>query len=432
MAAPSPDQPAAFDIAIVGGGLAGASLAVALKDLPLSIALVEAFAPDSSAQPSFDERTTALGNASRRIFEALGVWPALAAEAAPITTIHVSDAGRFGFARLEAASLGQQALGYVVPNRVLGRELWRALGDAPRVTAFMPARLTGIEQADGHIDLALEHEGGTRRLRARLVVAADGAHSLVRKAAGLTAQVDDYEQVAVVSALRTDQVNDGTAYERFTPAGPMALLPIIHGGASAAGGNASPQRRAGAWRTLVWAAKPHDADRLLALAPEQFMAEWQQAFGYRAGRAVQLGTRGRYPLALTRSRGTVAPRIVLLGNAAQSLHPVAGQGFNLALRDVAVLAELLAQDAGADPGAPERLAAYAEEREQDRGGVIGFTDTLVRAFSSNRPLLAAARDAGLLLFDLLPPAKRALARVSLGFGNRSPRLARGLPPGGGA
>jgi 2-octaprenyl-6-methoxyphenol hydroxylase len=436
MATPRPDETSAFDIAIVGGGLAGASLAVALKDLPLSIALVEAFAPDSAAQPSFDERTTALGNASRRIFEALGVWPALLPEAAPITAIHVSDAGRFGFARLEAAALGQQALGYVVPNRVLGRELWRALAGAPRVSAFMPARVTALEQAADHIGIRMEHEGRTRTLGARLVVAADGAHSLVRQAAGLTAQVDDYEQVAVVAALRTDQPNDGTAYERFTAAGPMALLPLLHGAAGAGdagpGVPAAPRPEAGAWRTLVWAARPHDAERLLSLAPDQFMSEWQQAFGHRAGRALQLGRRGRYPLALTRSRGTVAPRIVLLGNAAQSLHPVAGQGFNLALRDVAVLAELLAGDVTADPGAAERLAAYAEEREQDRRGVIGFTDTLVRVFSSNRPLLAAARDAGLLAFDLLPPAKRALARVSLGFGARAPRLARGLGLGGGA
>jgi 2-octaprenyl-6-methoxyphenol hydroxylase len=421
MFAPRPEAAAAFDIAIVGGGLAGASLAVALRELPFSIALIEAFAPDSAAQPSFDERTTALGNASRRIFEALGVWPRFAPEAAPITTIHVSDAGRFGFARLEAAALGQQALGYVVPNRVLGRGLWRALEGAPRVTALMPARLTGLAHQPDHIGLTVEHAGGTRTLCARLVVAADGADSLVRRAAGLTAQVDDYDQVAVVAALRTDQPNDGTAYERFTAAGPMALLPIMHG-------TAVP-RATGAWRTLVWAARPDDAARLAALPPLQFIAEWQQAFGYRAGRALQLGTRGHYPLALTRSRGSVAPRIVLLGNAAQSLHPVAGQGFNLALRDVAVLAEMLAQDVHADPGAPERLAAYAEEREQDRRGVIGFTDTLVRVFSSHRPLLATARDAGLLLFDLLPPAKRVLARVSLGFGRRSPRLARGLALG---
>ncbi len=421
----------AFDIAIVGGGLAGASLAAALRELPLSIALIEAFAPDSQAQPSFDERTTALGNASRRVFDALGIWPQLAAEAAPITAIHVSDAGRFGFARLEARALDQQALGYVVPNRVLGRALWQGLADAPRITAFMPARLTALAAQADSVQLVLQQQDGVKRLHARLVVAADGAHSLVRKAAGLGAQVDDYEQVAVVAALRTDVANDGTAFERFTAAGPMALLPIVHAGTAAQGAvdaaHGLPRRAAspGAWRTLVWAARPDDAQRLMQLSDAQFLNEWQQAFGWRAGRALQLGTRGRYPLALTRSRGTVASRIVLLGNAAQSLHPVAGQGFNLALRDAAALAEMLAQ--GGDPGDAARLAHYATDREADRRGVIGFTDALVRVFGSNRPLLATARDAGLLMFDLLPPAKRALARVSLGFGPRTPRLARGLP-----
>ncbi|MET0281303.1 MAG: 2-octaprenyl-6-methoxyphenyl hydroxylase [Steroidobacteraceae bacterium] len=402
-----------FDVAIVGGGLAGASLAAALRPLPISIALIEAHAPDSAAQPSFDERTTALGNASRRVFEALGLWPQLAGEAAAITAIHVSDAGRFGFARLEAREFDLDALGYVVPNRVLGRELWRMLAAAPRLSAFMPARLAGLQvQADGVL-LNIEQGAAVQTIRARLVVAADGAQSLVRAAAGLSASVDDYDQVAVVTALRTDQRNDGVAYERFTPAGPMALLPL--------------RTAQGAWRTLVWAARPADAARLMALPPEQFMREWQQAFGWRAGRALQTGVRGRYPLALTRSSGAVAPRIVLMGNAAQSLHPVAGQGFNLALRDVAELAQMLAEAPAAEIGTPAWLARFAQARAADRDGVIGFTDTLVRVFSSERPLAAAARDAGLLLFDLLPPAKRALSRVSLGFGARTARLSRGLP-----
>ncbi len=197
----------------------------------------------------------------------------------------------------------------------------------------------------------------------------------------------------------------------------MALLPI-----RVAGGTA--------WRTLVWAARPEDAERLLQLPPEQFMREWQDAFGWRAGRALQLGQRGRYPLSLSRSEGSVASRIVLLGNAAQSLHPVAGQGFNLGLRDAAELAERLheaATSGAADIGAAELLEPYAQERARDRDGVIAFTDTLVRVFSSEHRLAAAARDAGLLLFDLLPPAKRALSQVSLGFGKRTGRLARGLP-----
>jgi 2-octaprenyl-6-methoxyphenol hydroxylase len=202
----------------------------------------------------------------------------------------------------------------------------------------------------------------------------------------------------------------------------MALLPIRAAGSAA-------------WRTLVWAARPGDAERLMQLPAAQFMREWQEAFGWRAGRAQQLGHRGRYPLSLTRAEGAVAPRIVLLGNAAQSLHPVAGQGFNLGLRDAAELADLLATALAesADIAAPELLAQYAAARAGDRDGVIGFTDTLVRVFSSAHPLAAAARDAGLLLFDLLPPAKRALSRVSLGFGASRPRLTRGLPlrPAGG-
>jgi 2-octaprenyl-6-methoxyphenol hydroxylase len=412
-----------FDIAIVGGGLVGASLAVALRGLPLSIALIEAHAPDSAAQPSFDERTTALGNASRRIFDALGLWQALAPDAAPITAIHVSDAGRFGFARLAAAELHLDALGYVVPNRVLGRELWRALQAASEVTAFMPARLSSLTVADDAATLQLAQDAQEVSITAKLVVAADGAQSLVRKVAGLGAMVDDYGQVAVVASLRTDLPNDGVAYERFTAAGPMALLPIRAAGSAA-------------WRTLVWAAKPADADHLLQLPPEDFMREWQEAFGWRAGRALQLGQRNRYPLALSRSEGSVVPRIVLLGNAAQSLHPVAGQGFNLGLRDAAELAELLQEATArseADVGAEALLAPWAAERARDRHGVISFTDTLVRVFSSEHRLAAAARDAGLLLFDLLPPAKRALSRVSLGFGARAGRLARGLPlarPGG--
>ena len=405
-----------FDVAIVGGGLAGASLAAALRELPFSVALIEVHAPDSSSQPSFDERTTALGNASRRVFEALGLWDALEPAAAKITSIHVSDAGRYGFARLDARALDQEALGYVVPNRVLGRELWAGLAGAARVRAFMPARLRALQVRATHAELQVEQGGGSMVLEARLVVAADGAQSLVRKVAGLGATTLDYDQVAVVAALRTDQRNDGVAYERFTHAGPMALLPIRGEGE--------------AWRTLVWAATPADAERLIGLSQEQFMREWQSAFGWRAGRAVAVGTRGRYPLALTRSTASVAPRIVLLGNAAQSLHPVAGQGFNLALRDVAALAEMLAGAGDQDIGAPAWLSGFETGRDADRKGVVEFTDTLVRVFGSRHPAVQAARDAGLLLFDLLPPAKRALSRVSLGFGARTPRLSRGLMPGG--
>ncbi|MDR2215246.1 MAG: 2-octaprenyl-6-methoxyphenyl hydroxylase [Nevskiaceae bacterium] len=409
----SSDSPARYDIAIVGGGLVGASLAVALRGSGRRVLLVEAFAPDSAAQPSFDERTTALGNASRRVFEALKVWPAMRAEAAPINAIHVSDAGRFAFARLEAARLGLDALGYVVPNRVIGRALWSALSMDSALSLRVPARVESLERQADAVTLGIVSDTGVESVSASLIVACDGGASKVRELLGIAATVDDYSQHAVIANVLTDLPNDGVAYERFTPAGPMALLPL------AAGPEAG-------WRMLVWAARPEDAQRLQQLDAAQFLREWQQAFGWRAGRALRLGARARYPLALTRSDASVAERVVLIGNAAQALHPVAGQGFNLGLRDAAALAESLMETRG-DWGDAQLLAGFVGARQADRDGVVRFTDTLVRTFSDTRPMVAGLRDAGLLLFDLLPPAKQALSRVSLGFGRRTPRLARGLP-----
>lgn len=414
--------PVRCDVAIVGGGMVGASLALALRDTGLDVLVIEAFAPDASAQPSFDERTTALGNGSRRIFEALGLWPQLRSQAAPIRRIHVSDAGRFGFARLDAAEFELDALGYVVPNRVIGRELWAALRLLPQVQLAMPARATQVLLGDDAVQIRLQDAAGERQVTARLVVAADGAQSLVRQAAGIAASNEDYGQTAIVASLRTDRANDGTAYERFTPAGPMALLPLASGGAG------------GAWRTLVWACPPVEAADLLNLGDSEFAARWQSAFGWRAGKLLELKARAAYPLALVRAGAGVARRAVLLGNASQALHPVAGQGFNLGLRDAAELAEVLADAAIAAPdraardvGAAGLLAAFAARRAADRDGVIRFTDGLVRLFADRRPGVAPLRDLGLLLFDLTPPAKRALSRVSAGFGGRASRLSRGLP-----
>jgi 2-octaprenyl-6-methoxyphenol hydroxylase len=405
-----------YDVVIVGGGMVGASLALALIHTPLRILVIEAFAPESGQQPSFDERTSALGNGSRQVFEALGLWDRLLPDAAPIRRIHVSDAGHFGFARLDAAEFGQAAIGYVVPNRVIGRELWGALRRAARIDVRMPARVTRVLSTADAASVEFTDDRGAQRVSARLVVAADGAQSLVRAAAGIEATRDDYDQTAIIASLRTDRADDGTAYERFTSAGPMALLPL-------------KLPLPGHWRALVWAARPDDAAALLALDEASFMARWQDAFGWRAGRAVQLGRRVAYPLALVRAGAGIAPRAVLLGNASQSLHPVAGQGFNLGLRDAAGLAELLAgaARAGGDVGAPALLARYAAAREADREGVVRLTDGLVRGFSDARAGRATLRNLGLLAFDLLPPAKRALSRVSFGFGSASPRLTRGLP-----
>lgn len=424
------------DVAIIGGGLVGAALALALRATRLRVLLVEGFAPDSAAQPSFDDRTTALGNGTRSIFQSLDVWQYMQAQASAIRAIHVSDAGRFGFARLTADEQGLEAFGYVVPNRVIGLALWRALqsgGSAQsqepghpgtQLALRVPARCEAVS-LEGDVALVqLRSESrGSESWRARLVVAADGAQSLVRTAAGLEADIEDYGQVAVVVNVTVDRPHNGTAYERFTPTGPLAVLPLADGS-----------------YTVVWTLRPDVAADVMQLPEALFLARLQQCFGWRAGRLQRAGRRSAYPLQLTRAAATIGRRVVLVGNAAQALHPVAGQGFNLGIRDAAILSELLAQlptaPAGAaadsaqarttDPGADSLLQQFAVRRAADRRGVTAFTDNLVKLFASERPGVPAARDLGLLLFDVLPPAKAALSRISWGLGGAVPRLSRGL------
>jgi 2-octaprenyl-6-methoxyphenol hydroxylase len=406
-----------YDVVIVGGGMVGASFALALRNTRLRVLLIESVPADSAHQPSFDERTTALGNGSRQIFESLGVWGAMAGEAAPIRSIHVSDAGRFGVARLDAREQGVDAFGYVVPNRVIGRALWQELRNAAGVTLAVPAQLKGALLHEDSVSLDVADESGTHRIQAAVAVAADGAGSVLRSSAGIEAETEDYGQVAIVVNAATERPNTGEAFERFTPSGPLAVLPVTGGG-----------------YTVVWAVRPERAAELTSLDEAAFAAELLAAFGWRAGRWTKIGRRNTYPLALSRATATVSGRVVLIGNAAQALHPVAGQGFNLGLRDAATLAEMLAPAAPAHaPTAdsparfPELLGRFAAWRAEDRRGVTRFTDGLVKLFGSDLPGLGLVRNFGLLLFDLSPAAKRALSRVSWGFAGRMPRLARGLP-----
>ena len=415
-------RPCRVDVAIIGGGMVGASLALGLRGLGIDVLLVEGVAPGADAQPSFDDRTTALGNASRRIFESLGVWRDIAPQAAAIRTIHVSDAGRFGFARLRAEEQGIDAFGYVVANRVIGKALWRGLSESKDLAVRVPAKPEGVEiTADGvkftcvsDIPVGTDSHpfarvSGRELVEARLVVAADGAHSSVRAAAAIEADVEDYDQIAIVANVAADRPHDGTAFERFTPSGPLAVLPLYDGSYG-----------------VIWTCHPQDAARVLSLDDDSYLRELQTRFGWRAGKFARVGRRASYHLKLTRATETTATRTVLIGNAAQALHPVAGQGFNLGLRDAAMLAEVIANAPGDDVGTPELLQRFARWRAADRGGVVGFTDGLVKLFGSSRPGVGILRNLGLLMFDLAPPAKSALARVSAGFGGPTPRLARGL------
>ena len=396
------------DVAIVGGGMVGASLALALAGTRLKVTLIEAVEAASATQPSFDDRTTALGNGARRVLDALGVWQQIVPGAGAINAIHVSDAGHFAFARLAAAEHGLEAFGYTVSNRQLGAALWHALRAARQVELLAPARVHGVQLGEDAAQLQiLTDEGVASVLRAKLVVAADGAHSLVKQATGIASRAHDYEQIAVVANISTDRAARGIAYERFSAAGPLALLPLRDGS-----------------YTIVWTLEPQRARLMQECSSAQFCSALQGAFGWRAGQIQRVGQRHAYALELVRAQQLTAARVALIGNAAQALHPIAAQGFNLGLRDAAVLAELIAQ--ASDPGDPALLARFAARRAADRRGMIGFTDNLVKLFGDEHAAVIGARNLGLLLFDLNTPAKRALSRLSLGFGGALPRLARGL------
>jgi 2-octaprenyl-6-methoxyphenol hydroxylase len=304
------------------------------------------------------------------------------------------------------------AFGYVVPNRVIGRALWQALREASNITIAVPAQLKSATLRQDGVLLDVVIEGVTEKIRAAVAVAADGAGSVLRASAGLEAGVENYDQVAIVVNAATERPNTGEAFERFTESGPLAVLPVTGGGYA-----------------VVWAVSPGRAAELISLDEAGFAAELLSAFGWRAGRWTRIGRRNTYPLSLTRAEETVSGRVVLIGNAAQALHPVAGQGFNLGLRDAATLAEMLTSGSTTDfaPATAELLEKFAAWRAEDRKGVTRFTDGLVKLFGSDTPGVGLVRNFGLLLFDMSPAAKRALSRVSWGFAGRMPRLARGLP-----
>lgn len=392
------------DVVIVGGGLVGASLAAGLASSGLRVALIEAAEPPASA-PSWDERCIAINHASRQIFAALGVWDTLAPEAAPILSTHISEQGRFGVARFTAAEAGLDALGYNVPLRALGQTLWARMLALGSTRLHCPARLESLAVADDAAELRL---AGGETLRARLVIAADGAGSRVRELLNVAHERRDYEQSAIVTAVRTRRAHRGCAYERFTPDGPIALLP----------------KGAEAHRcSLVWTTPADQLETRMGWRDDEFIAHAEAAFGERLGAFTELGRRQSHPLARVMSGQLRAPRVLFIGNAAQSLHPVAAQGFNLGLRDVAAVIEMLTE-ADADCGADESLQRYEASRAQDRERVARFTDQIVRVFSNRVPGLRGLRHLGLLALDLAPPLKQAVMWQNLGLGANSPQLAR--------
>lgn len=397
-----------YDIIIAGGGMVGSSLALALAPLSLRVAIVEPIARSADTQPSFDDRSTVLSRSTQRMYEAMGLWNDILVAATPVTRIHVSDQGRFGFSHIDAKEQQVEALGYVVINRVLGSVLQSALSDVPNLDILCPAEITAARLAPDKAVATVRHAGGdSEELACRLLVAADGARSSVRDMLGITSKHVAYEQRAIVGNLLPEKSLNHCAYERFTKNGPLAMLPVADG-------------RAG----FVWTVADRDAERVLALDDDAFLAELQDAFGYRLGTLSRVGTRASYPLHLSKAMRLTASRAVLVGNAAHGLHPVAAQGFNLGLRDVAALCDCITD---LDLDDPELLERYAAWRKADQSKLVGFTDGLVRLFSSNKRPAQTLRNLGMLGFDMVPGVRSLFAKHTMGLAGRLPRLSRGVP-----
>lgn len=395
-----------YDLLIAGGGLAGNCLALALQDSGLRLAVIEAQTRAQQQTSPAGDRALALSAGTVTMLEDLAIWQGIRQSATAIKEIHISDQGHFGKTRLSASHEHVEALGYVITARDLEGHVAELVNEA-NIELISPARLTGLMSGPEEVNISLKLPDEALTASARLLVGADGGMSSVRSLLEIGQKIHEYGQTALVTTVKSSLPNRNIAYERFTASGPLALLPIgIRHSA------------------VVWTRKTTDADALMSGSEDDFITELQQSFSYKLGALKLAAPRRAFPLSLIRAEQMVSGRTVIIGNAVHQLHPVAGQGFNLGLRDVVHLAErLLGQhQKGEDIGASEFLYDYAKARQKDHDRTIQFTDQLVRIFSNDWTALAAARNAGLIVLDHLPAVKTMLARHAMGFAGGLPRL----------
>jgi 2-octaprenyl-6-methoxyphenol hydroxylase len=396
-----------YDVIIVGGGLAGGCLAIALQQTGLKIAVVEAVSGVQRAKSGAGDRALALASGTVKMLENLGVWQAAKSKATAIKNIHISDQGHFGKTRLSAQREEVDALGYVIVARDIETHVADLLNQSG-IDQICPARVIGLSSGADLAHLSLKHEDESLNLSAKLVVGADGGQSSVRKLLDIPLQVTEYGQTAIVTTVKPEKSHHNTAYERFTSSGPLAMLPL------------------GDSFAVVWTRTHDQANDLLALSETRFCEQLQECFGYRLGELSLQAPRRSFPLTLVRAEKMIANRTVIIGNAVHQLHPVAGQGFNLGLRDVMQLAEMMIEQnqAGKDIGDTVFLETYAQSRQKDHDRVVNFTNSVVHLFSNEWLAIAAARNAGLTLLDHLPFAKAQLARYAMGLNSRISNLGK--------
>ncbi|AXG43891.1 MULTISPECIES: 2-octaprenyl-6-methoxyphenyl hydroxylase [Photorhabdus] len=388
-----------MNVIIVGGGMTGATLALAISSLSkgqIHVSLIEA-AELAQKHPGFDARAIALAYGTCQRLQQIGVWSALEDYVIPITHVHVSDRGHAGFVNLCAKEYNISALGHVVELYDAGQGLFGLLKNAPGVTLYCPSRVMAVERTLSSVAVILD---SGERLQGELLVAADGSHSAIGHACNIQWQRHAYEQVAVITNVLTSEHPRGRAFERFTEYGPLALLPMSEGRSS-----------------LVWCHQLARRKEIAGWNNEQFLRQLQQAFGWRLGKILETGQRYRYPLTLSTANQQISHRLALVGNAAQTLHPIAGQGFNLGMRDVMTLAQIVSEAfaAGQDIGAYQVLANYQQQRVLDRENTIDITDGLIRVFANRYFPLQIGRNFGLMMMEKCPPMRDILARQTLGW-----------------
>ena len=392
-----------YDLLIVGSGLAGNCLALALKDAGFRIAIIEANTRAQLHASPAGDRALALAAGTVMMLDTLGVWQGIKHAATPIQHIHISDRGHFGKTRLSAQKEHIDALGYVIAARDIETYVANLVINAG-IDIIAPARVAGLISGDQEICVNIKQNDQSQNLSAKLLVGADGGLSSVRQLLNINQLITDYGQTALITSVKSTIPNNNTAYERFTSSGPLALLPISKNECA-----------------VIWTRSHEDADTLMLGREADFLVELQQCFGFKLGELTLIAPRRAFPLSLIRAEQMVAGRAVIIGNAVHQLHPVAGQGFNLGIRDVIQLAEMLIKqhEQNKDIGEADFLNAYAVSRKKDHDWTIGFTDTLIKIFANEWLALAAARNIGLTLLDHIPAAKKLLTQHAMGFAGQT-------------
>lgn len=397
-------------VIIVGGGMVGLSLALMLAKSNIAVKLLEAVKypnyDDENVAPyhsSFDARNTALSRRSVQIYQKLGLWEALQQHATPILQVHITEQGSFGKARLVAEQEKVESFGQVIENAWLGRVLLTQVRQQPLIELIDGVQVTALTQDINHVQIEAMRNGEyIHALKSKLVIAADGRDSFCRQAIGIGVDEHDYDQVAIVTTVQTSKPHQQVGFERFSALGPLALLPL------------PGEYR----RSVVWPVKKGtEAEWLGEENDQHFLDALQETYGDRAGKFEKTGKRFSYPLAQVLAHKQAVGRVVLMGNAAHTIHPVAGQGFNLCLRDADVLVRFLMEQLAKsdDIGSPDNLLAYEQARLTDQQRVIKFCDSVVRGFSNQNPILKLLRNTGLVAFDVIPGIKPLVANYAMGL-----------------